>query len=78
MMMSVTASLRSAAGEFCKQGFAELGAALAAVLCEEKHEVAKRIYVGTLDEVAPPLLRLNEPSLSKHGKVRGEGALGQA
>src|SRR3546814_7723126 len=78
MMMSVTASLRSTAGEFGEQRLAEFGAALAAIPGEEEHQGSKRIDVGALDESAPTLFRLQEPRLGEHRQMRGEGALRQA
>jgi hypothetical protein len=77
-MMSVTASLRSAAGEFGKQRLAEFGAALAAILCEEEHEAAECIDVGALDVLTSALFGLNQSSLGEHRQMRGEGALRQS
>lgn len=78
MMISVTASLPSAAGQFGEQRLAEFGTALAAILGEEEHQAPKRIDVGPLDDVAPALFRLNEPRPGEHCKVRGKAALHQS
>jgi hypothetical protein len=78
MMMSVTAELPSAAGEFGEQGVAEFGAALATVLGEEEHQRPERIDIGALDELATALFRLNEPRLRKHREMCRKGTLAQA
>lgn len=74
MTMSVT-RVSSAAGEVGKQGLAQFGASLAAVLRKEDHHRAQGREVGALDAVAAALLRGDEPCLGQDGEMRRECAL---
>jgi hypothetical protein len=78
MMMSVTKLVPSAAGELGKQRLAQFGAALAAVFCEEEHQVSQRADVGPLNLLSALLLGFDEACLGQHREMRREGALRQA